>query len=202
MAPDAMADRRVRRTRTLLHTALIELIHERGYDRVTVQDILDRADVGRSTFYHHYQSKDELFLSGLHEVGAALRARVSTSPPDPDEKRSTSLMSPLWPLFEHADDNRGLSRALLGGRATGLALRAGRTMLRDVLTTHLRSRLAITDQDRLDLAVTFVINGLLGVLTWWLDAQPQRSAASVFADFEHLATQGISAYLPSQDDAP
>jgi AcrR family transcriptional regulator len=195
MAPDATADRRVRRTRTLLHTALIELILERGYDHVTVQDILDRADVGRSTFYHHYQSKDELFLSGLHEVEAALRAHISTDPPDPRHTPSTSLMSPLWPLFEHAEDNRTLFHAMLGARATNLALRTGRSMLRDVLTTHLRNRLAITDQDRLDLAVTFVINGLLGVLTWWLDTQPQRSAAAVFADFDHMATQAINAYL-------
>jgi AcrR family transcriptional regulator len=193
MAPDGMADRRVRRTRTLLHTALIELILERGYDHVTVQDILDRADVGRSTFYHHYQSKDALFLSGLHEVEATLRSHMD--PPDPRHTPSTSLMSPLWPLFEHADHNRALFHAMLGGRATSLALRTGRGMLRDVLTTHLRNQLAVTDQDRLDLAVTFVINGLLGVLTWWLDTQPQLPAATVFADFDHIATQGINAYL-------
>src|SRR5262249_7239093 len=51
-------DRRVRRTRELLRGAFRELIHEKGYDRITVQDILDRADVGRSTFYAHYRDKE------------------------------------------------------------------------------------------------------------------------------------------------
>ena len=60
-------DRRVQRTRELLQKALIELISERGYDAITIQDIVDRANVGRTTFYLHYNSKDELFMS-CHEA--------------------------------------------------------------------------------------------------------------------------------------
>src|SRR5690348_7228202 len=60
-------DRRVERTRDLLQKSLIELIDERGYDAVTVQDIVDRANVARATFYVHFTSKDNLFLS-CHEA--------------------------------------------------------------------------------------------------------------------------------------
>jgi AcrR family transcriptional regulator len=60
-------DKRVQRTRELLEKALIELINEQGYDAVTVQDIVNRANLGRTTFYLHYQSKDELFMS-CHEL--------------------------------------------------------------------------------------------------------------------------------------
>jgi AcrR family transcriptional regulator len=62
----AKTDRRVERTRELLQKALIELIAERGYDAITIQDIVDRANIGRTTFYLHYNSKDELFMS-CHE---------------------------------------------------------------------------------------------------------------------------------------
>jgi len=191
-----MTDRRARRTRSLLHAALVELILERGYDRVTVQDILDRADIGRSTFYNHYPSKDELLLSRVHELEDAVRARISTGAQNPEEKSSTSLMAPMQPLFEHAGDHRALCQAMLaGGRATDLAFRSGRMMLRDTLTTHLSSRFAVTDSNRLDLAVTFVINGMFGVIARWLEAQPQRSADSVFSDFDQLAAEGLGAYL-------
>jgi hypothetical protein len=54
--------------------------------------------------------------------------------------------------------------------------------------------LAVTDQHRLDLAVTFVIDGMVGVVARWLDTQPPRSAASVFSDFDQLAVEGLSAY--------
>ncbi|MEM6707029.1 MAG: TetR/AcrR family transcriptional regulator, partial [Acidobacteriota bacterium] len=55
-------DRRVTRTKRLLRQALMELVREKDYARITVQDILDRADVGRSTFYTHYRDKDDLLL--------------------------------------------------------------------------------------------------------------------------------------------
>ncbi|HEU4341452.1 MAG TPA: helix-turn-helix domain-containing protein [Candidatus Binatia bacterium] len=61
------ADRRVKRTRELLQKTLIGLINERGYDSITIRDIVDRANVGRTTFYLHYRSKEELFMS-CHEA--------------------------------------------------------------------------------------------------------------------------------------
>lgn len=196
MPPEVTNDRRVRRTRALLEAALVELILERGYDHLTVQDILDQADIGRSTFYNHYQSKDDLFLSRVHALEAAVEARIATAVHHADEDPEASLMAPLRPLFEHAQDHRDLCLALhTGGRATETASRLGRTMLRDTLTTYLRSRLVVADQDSLDLAVTFVIDGLFGVITQWLENQPHRSMESVFADFDQAATRGVSAYL-------
>jgi hypothetical protein len=64
------------------------------------------------------------------------------------------------------------------------------------LTLHLSGLSAPTDQHRLDLAVTFVINRMSGVIARWLEAQPQRSAASVFSDFDQLAVEALSAYVP------
>ena len=68
---EATTDRRVRRTRQLLRDALMELTLERGYDRITVQDILDRADIGRSTFYSHYRDKDDLMVSEFEALHPA-----------------------------------------------------------------------------------------------------------------------------------
>jgi AcrR family transcriptional regulator len=62
---DKKADRRIQRTRRLLQDALVGLILEKGYEAITVQDILDRANVGRSTFYEHFYDKDDLLLSSF-----------------------------------------------------------------------------------------------------------------------------------------
>ena len=59
------SDRRVQRTRELLLDALFALIVERGYERLTIQNLLDRAGVGRATFYAHFESKDELLASSI-----------------------------------------------------------------------------------------------------------------------------------------
>src|SRR5215467_2339104 len=58
-------DRRVQRTHDVLHRALMSLIIEKGYEVITVQDIIDRANVGRSTFYTHYVGKQDLLRKGL-----------------------------------------------------------------------------------------------------------------------------------------
>ena len=64
------ADRRVRRTRKALRDALLTLAARRSWDDISVQDICSAADVGRSTFYAHYDGKDALLANGLREYGA------------------------------------------------------------------------------------------------------------------------------------
>ena len=61
-------DRRISKTRRALKKALTELILELGYEDVTVQDVIDRADVGRSTFYAHFVDKDDLLMAILAEL--------------------------------------------------------------------------------------------------------------------------------------
>ena len=66
--PQNMPDRRVQKTRKLLQDALIELVAEKGYEAVSIQELLDRANVGRSTFYAHFQGKDQLLHSILDRL--------------------------------------------------------------------------------------------------------------------------------------
>ncbi len=61
-------DRRIQKTQKLLHEALVSLMHEKSYDSIVVKEILNRANVGRSTFYTHFRDKDELLVSGIHEM--------------------------------------------------------------------------------------------------------------------------------------
>ena len=61
------ADRRVQRTEQLLRAALMSLIQEKGFEALSVQDIIDRANVGRATFYAHFENKEDLLASGIHD---------------------------------------------------------------------------------------------------------------------------------------
>ena len=68
-------DRRVLRTQQLLQTALISLIQEKGFEALSVQDIIDRANVGRATFYAHFDNKEDLLVSGSRDLIAIRHAR-------------------------------------------------------------------------------------------------------------------------------
>ena len=73
-------DRRIRRTCERLGSALVALIQERPIDDVTVQDVLDRASVGRSTFYLHFRDKDDLLLSQLEKFLETMSTALSRWP--------------------------------------------------------------------------------------------------------------------------
>ena len=65
MAKAKKLDRRIARTRRALGNAIIELALESGYDKISIRDLTERADIGYATFYRHYKSKDELLTSYL-----------------------------------------------------------------------------------------------------------------------------------------
>src|SRR5215510_15281228 len=97
-------DRRVQRTQQLLRDALIELIIEKGYEEVTVQDIIDRANVGRSTFYSHFMDKQQLLLSRLKQLRESLaqfqQSGVVTGAKGSGEERPLNFS---LAMFQHAE---------------------------------------------------------------------------------------------------
>ena len=103
-------DRRVRRTRKLLHDAFISLVIEKGYEKTTIQDILDRADVGRSTFYVHYRDKEALLTANFDAMQEQLECEL-------DQIAATGPFDVALPaalLFEHAYRNQRVYRAMCG----------------------------------------------------------------------------------------
>src|SRR5687768_2055182 len=94
-------DRRVRNTRTQLHDALKSLVHEKPYDDIVVKDVLDRADVGRSTFYAHYRDKDELLDQGIRDL-----LRLDVHPSERWTSATERLLRFSLPFLEHVERHR------------------------------------------------------------------------------------------------
>lgn len=153
-------DRRVRRTKSLLHQALIELMLERGYDRISVRDILHRADVGRSTFYAHFRDKDDLLLLSSTDY---LRAAVTAPGTDTDV---TTPLAPVHTLFQLAAANPEVYQALVGRKSGALLLRTTREMVAEILAERLAELLDM-DEAEFDSTVTF--------LSWGWSACSARS---------------------------
>ncbi len=181
-------DRRVRRTRQLTQRALVELILEKGYDRITVQDIIDRADIGRSTFYAHFTDKDDLLLSGLEEFGAAFEDilnRHFANRADP---------SPALPVFQHAYENRDLYRALAGKRGAEVLHEGLRRYVAEAMGRHLGEALPADDSVLpREVTVEFAISALLGLLTWWLDNGMPYEPEEMAGMYLRLMLQGVPA---------
>ncbi|MFN8448305.1 MAG: helix-turn-helix domain-containing protein [Anaerolineae bacterium] len=108
-------DRRIVRTRRMLRDALMALIAERGFDSISVQDITERADLRRATFYLHYKSKEELLLATLAELFEGVRQQVEALPPQPALGGKTNLEM-FVVIYRHIADYRALYRAILEGQ--------------------------------------------------------------------------------------
>jgi Transcriptional regulator C-terminal region/Bacterial regulatory proteins, tetR family len=100
---EIVVDRRIQKTKKALTEALIHLILEKGYEKVTIQNIIDKANVGRSTFYIHYESKEQLLLDGHNNLDVKMFF---------DEKDGAEIS--FENLFNHIAENRQLAKAMLG----------------------------------------------------------------------------------------
>lgn len=188
-------DRRIQRTQHLLRETLVALILEKGYDAITVQDILDRANIGRSTFYAHYRDKDELLMSGFQALFALFQGdylQAATPGADPAQaSRDISLF-----FFRHAASHHGLYRAMIGEKGGRVILERMKLFLTQLVREHLTAQLAGRGKDvPVDAIAHYLAGSYLALLTWWLDHDLPCSAEEMDALFQRLVFPGIREIL-------
>lgn len=170
-------DRRVARTRNALYDALVALIRRKPYERITVEDILREADIGRATFYAHFTSKDDLLERSLERLRALLvRAQADGQ-------------SPSRALFEHVGAFRDIPVALGPGRGAAIV----RGAVDRVLTEWLGALLPAELPGGLprELAVRHVVAVFETTLGWWLERASGLSPAEAHAMFARMLRDGL-----------
>ena len=184
-------DRRVARSRELLHQALLSLIVEQGYEAITVEQICERANVGRSTFYAHFTSKDDLKRRGLEHLRRELIERQKTA----SSQTGTNVHGLAFTstMFEHARDHIHLYRALVGSRGGAIALTTIRQTLCEIVRGELMENRAKDSHGMpRELAVQYIVGAYMAVLTWWLDGGAKLPPQRITAMFQRLATDGVA----------
>ena len=182
-------DRRIEKTRKLLHNALISLIKRKEYRSITIQEIIDEADVGRSTFYTHFDDKDDLLLAGMHDLRdmlEAAKARAHAAAGRPYER----IIAFSCAMFEHAYEYREVYRALVRSQAGGLVLQYFPAMLagliRDEAANVVSGRTAKDKPVPTDLLVHFISSAFASVMSWWLDSDKPMAPEEIDALFRAL----------------
>lgn len=176
-------DRRVQRSQRALREALMALIVERGWERVSVTDVCARADVGRSTFYAHYGDLEELLVTGLDELRAALRAQAAADGGQP--------LGFVRPLLEHARGHWRLMQALVGRRSGHVVQRRFLEVVIELLEPDV-ARCAPPSAPR-DATARYLAGAFVELLAWWLDARKALTAAEVDALFRALTAPVLAA---------
>jgi AcrR family transcriptional regulator len=190
-------DLRVRRTRKLLHQALLELAIEKGFGDLTVRDITERAMINRSTFYRHYLDKYDLLREYIEEVYARVPAPNESSlvdmPKQPADEAPAWLVSILKHVHEHADFYRGL----LGTKGDpAFCAQSFRQYIEMRFRAMLSEEPIQSDPSSppLGLSVSYVSHAAVGAIVWWLDndqAYPPEQFAVWLSQFS-TADVGLS----------
>jgi len=179
--PKQKIDRRVERTRQSLQNALSELILEEGYEKVTVQDVIDRANVGRSTFYAHFESLDQLLLSGFEPLRAQFEDFLSGAEFDHESPWALSLT-----MFQQVQKQKG-------GYIT---LTHIQKFLHGYLLDHLKMSLPKRSKNvPPELLAHYVASSFIALMTWWIDNEYPLSAEKMNEIYRQLVEPGTSAIM-------
>jgi AcrR family transcriptional regulator len=185
-------DRRVQKTRRLLLQALGSLLHEKRYDAIVVQDILDRADVGRSTFYTHFRDKDDLLQSAVRDV---LRATVPDA--SPSGRRSEQVLRFSRPMFEHIAQHLRAAKGGMGTRSRAMVHERLRQALAERVAEEVGSvaRRPKSAAVPTELVVKLVTSTFVVVLDWWVERGGKMAVEDVDEVFRALVLPSLAAAI-------
>lgn len=185
-------DRRAERTQELLLDALVSLLMERGYERLTIQNLLDRAGVGRATFYAHFQNKEDLLARSIGRLHSSLVDQWKHAAGDkgmPVERLSFTL-----PFFQHLESHRRIYHTTIGHENEPTVERRIEHMLTDLvredLGRHYRGK---ANAAVFDLAVGYVVRSLWATVVWWVGSKEPMPPDEINQIFQRITFPGIEA---------
>ena len=159
-------DRRQQKSREAIFSAFNKLLEKKHYNNITVQEIIDKANVGRTTFYAHFETKDALLKEMCteifdhifsHELGAEKTHDFSES--------ENGLKERLTHLLYHLKDNKGNIIGIISGDSSELFLRYFKVYLAVVFTKYPE---CLTKNVREDFAMNHITGSFAEAVRWWI----------------------------------
>lgn len=178
-------DRRVVRTRDTLGDALVALMREKNFEEITVQEVLDRARVGRSTFYVHYRDKDDLFLSDVEDFFEKCSTALTRSGASP--KR----LLPVKEFFTHVREAREFYSALArSGKVSDVHALGLGFFARSIDERLTLAGLAIEPVQR-SAQANALAGSFFSLLDWWVDKGMKADPQEMDELFHRMAWSGL-----------
>ena len=197
-------DRRIQRTRQALRAALLELTKEKDYDAISIEEITERANVGRATFYLHFKDKEDLLLEHFSEMADEMVQLVSQIPfadwlPASDElKGSYDEDPPLLPLvmvFKHIHENSDFYQVLLKSENSSRIVErirniSSQNIVKFAETKMQNDPIPVLYEVPIGFFASFFSGALLSSVTWWLEEDMHHSPEDVARMFRRLFFRG------------
>ncbi len=184
-------DRRSQRTRHLVSAAMMELLREKRYDAITVQDLLDRADIGRSTFYSHYFDKDDVLMTLSEQMLEQFRQQLS-------QRAAPQSIIPSLELFQHIQENAPFFQTWARGHVEEVIWSSAMELLSKNIEQTLATICAEsggTPTVPLPVVAQYLAGAFRHLLKWWLENDMPYTPEEMEGMFQQLVMPGVWATI-------
>jgi len=179
--PPTRHERRRLQTRKLLIQATLQLILKKGYDAISIQDITERADLGRGTFYIHFKDKEEIVWTMFQDLFQELEQEAHKQL---DRNMPQVEYYGLLNIFRHAEKNRDLYRVMFGRQGSAMLTARVQDFLAEVFLYDIRNAPPPPDVN-FHLPEEIEAQILTGVIShllfWWLETPNNYTAEQMAA---------------------
>lgn len=167
-------DRRQKRTREAIFTALSNLLKKKRYESITVQEIIDEANIGRSTFYAHFETKDELLHSLCTDIFTHVFTNELPQENEPDNTKGLkSLEIKLGHILYHLKEHENDLKGILSGDSSEIFMRYFRSYLEDLFGRYIADFQVSVPKDYL---ISYLISSFAETVKWWIIVKNSYSA--------------------------
>ena len=172
-------DRRQRKTRNAIFTAFSALLERKCYSSVTVQDIIDEADIGRSTFYSHFETKDELLRAMCTDIFDHVFSEDIMSEAEHDFSHNSSFRDRITHILYHLREKQQSISGLFIGECGEVFIRYFKEYLYHVFDAHI----SVSSNIPRDYAADMAVSSFAGTVRWWMRDNGSHSPEEVSAYF-------------------
>lgn len=181
-------DLRIIRSKNSIKRAFVELLHEKGYEAITIQDIADRAVINRNTFYLHYQNKPELLNSCIDELIEEVRSTLALCPSINRPLSVSKLERIMQTLLEKMVDNLPFYKAMLVDENK---IYGFQSKIEDIIKSTVNEGLNHTPLDiSKELMLQYIASAFMGIVVWWVKNDLSFTPEEIASQFGKILTQG------------
>ena len=185
-------DRRIERTKELINDALLNLLMQKKFSEITIQEITDTANVGRATFYLHYQNKEDCLMQLLTNGFDSLVTEIKKR-----NEGQNDFVGSIEHTFTYISKFKRLYLALLGDKVGGHILMG----VRNYIKADMMEVVTVPPGFSTDLheaMATYLAGAQLALLLWWLKDEPNITAREAAVLYVDISLNGITHYIESR----
>lgn len=174
-------DRRQLKTRAAIYDALTTLLIHKKFEEITVQDIIDEANIGRSTFYSHFETKDSLLKEMCDEMFKHVFSRELSPEKSHDFSKDThEISSQLTHVLWHIKDHAGNIKAIMDGESEKIFTGYFKKYLKEAFKDKIEHIPCDVPEDFKE---QFIIGSYVETVKWWIADGLKMSPEEVVGNF-------------------